>query len=180
MALEGRYLEQFWRTAIILTIVFSLGIWNVLLQETSGSTTNQRENVAEKQSHPYVILVSIDGFRHDYIETYDAPNLKSLAEGGVTAKSLIPSYPSMTFPNQYTLVTGMYPGNHGIVANDFIDPKREDRFNRNNPSTLLDGSWYGGTPLWVAAEQQGTHQVPVYVHAKFAIARIWSVSYALI
>ena len=100
-------------------------------------------------------MVSIDGFRHDYTEIYDAPNLKRFAEDGVRAESLIPSYPSVTFPNQYTLVTGMYPGNHGIVANDFIDRARGDRYNLRDPSAILDRSWYSGTPLWVAAEQQG-------------------------
>ncbi len=100
-------------------------------------------------------MVSIDGFRHDYTEIYDAPNLRRFAEDGVRAESLIPSYPSVTFPNQYTLVTGMYPGNHGIIANDFIDRARGDRYNLRDPSAILDGSWYGGTPLWVAAEQQG-------------------------
>ncbi len=102
-----------------------------------------------------MVMVSIDGFRHDYTEIFNAPNIRRFADEGVRAESLIPSYPSVTFPNQYTLVTGMYPGNHGIVANDFTDPARGDRYYLRDPSAILDGSWYGGTPLWVAAEQQG-------------------------
>ena len=70
---------------------------------------------------PYVILVSFDGFRHDYVEKYDAPNFKSFIKNGVAAKAMIPSFPSKTFPNHYTLVTGLYPDNHGLVDNTFYD-----------------------------------------------------------
>ena len=68
---------------------------------------------------------------------------------------MIPSYPSLTFPNHYTLVTGLYPEHHGIVANSFYDPIRKQRYSYNDPATSSDGSWYGGTPLWVLAEKQG-------------------------
>ena len=68
---------------------------------------------------------------------------------------MIPAYPSVTFPNHYTIVTGLYPEHHGIVANNFYDPIRKEQFSYRDPKTVLDGSWFGGTPLWVLAEEQG-------------------------
>jgi alkaline phosphatase D len=68
---------------------------------------------------------------------------------------MIPSYPSLTFPNHYTLVTGLYPEHHGIIANTFYDPARKETYTLANSKATGDGSWYGGTPLWVLAEQQG-------------------------
>lgn len=104
---------------------------------------------------PYVLLVSLDGFRYDYVDLYGAPNLKRLGAQGVRAKALIPVYPSSTFPNHYSIVTGLYPEHHGIVDNFFFDPQRNRRYQYSAPETGRNGSWYGGTPLWVLAEQQG-------------------------
>ncbi|MTI31496.1 alkaline phosphatase family protein [Cytophagales bacterium RKSG123] len=103
---------------------------------------------------PYVILISLDGYRYDYTEKYNAENLKRIASH-IQAKALIPSYPSKTFPNHYTLVTGLYPENHGLVGNEFYDPERKGEYRVRDKATVRDGSWYGGTPLWVLAEQQG-------------------------
>lgn len=103
---------------------------------------------------PYLIMISIDGFRHDYPELYDAKNIIHFAEQGVRAEELIPSFPSKTFPNHYTLVTGLYPEHHGIVANTFYDPVRKEIYKTSDRSKVQDGSWYGGTPLWVLAENQ--------------------------
>jgi alkaline phosphatase D len=113
-------------------------------------------NAAEQISKPYVILVSLDGFRYDYAKRYNAENLLALASEGASApEGMIPSYPSITFPNHYTIVTGLYPEHHGIVANRFYDPARKQVYARTDETTVTDGSWYGGTPLWVLAEQQG-------------------------
>jgi alkaline phosphatase D len=113
-------------------------------------------NSAEQQKKHYVILVSLDGFRYDYAEKYHAQHLLALAAAGATApQGMIPAYPSLTFPNHYTLATGLYPEHHGIVANNFYDPARKQVYRLTDPATVTDGSWYGGTPLWVLAEQQG-------------------------
>ena len=113
-------------------------------------------NAAAQQSKPYVVLVSLDGFRYDYAERYGAKKLLALAARGASApKGMIPSYPSVTFPNHYTIMTGLYPEHHGIVANNFYDPARKERYSGTDPTTNGDGSWYGGTPLWALAEQQG-------------------------
>jgi predicted AlkP superfamily pyrophosphatase or phosphodiesterase len=112
-----------------------------------------RQNSAEQQQKPYVILISADGFRYDYAEKYKANNLLALSNGGVRAAAMIPSYPSLTFPNHYTIVTGLYPSHHGLVNNYFYDPNRKAFYGMRDAKAVRDGSWYGGTPLWVLAEQ---------------------------
>jgi predicted AlkP superfamily pyrophosphatase or phosphodiesterase len=119
-------------------------------------TVDHGPNTPVQQKKPYVVLVSLDGFRYDYAQRYGARNLEALAARGASApQGMIPSFPSLTFPNHYTMVTGLYPAHHGIVANAFYDPARHQRYAFNDPITGNDGSWYGGTPLWVLAEQQG-------------------------
>ena len=83
------------------------------------------DTVPEK---PYVILISFDGFRWDYVNRGISPNLEYLAQEGVSASSLQPSFPTKTFPNHYTIVTGLYPENHGIIYNDFLNPFTGERF----------------------------------------------------
>jgi predicted AlkP superfamily pyrophosphatase or phosphodiesterase len=120
-------------------------------------TADHGPNAAAQQSKPYVVMVSLDGFRYDYARKDGAKHLLALAaEGAIAPEGMIPSYPSLTFPNHYTLVTGLYPEHHGIVANNFYDPARKQRYSYTDPATNRDGSWYGGTPLWVLAEKQGT------------------------
>jgi alkaline phosphatase D len=113
-------------------------------------------NSAQQRHKPYVVLVSLDGFRYDYAQKYGAPNLLAIASRGASAPDgMIPAYPSVTFSNHYTIVTGLYPEHHGIVANSFYDPERKQHYSYSDPKTSADGSWYGGTPLWVLAEKQG-------------------------
>lgn len=119
-------------------------------------TVDHGPNAASHLAKPYVILISLDGFRYDYAVRYHATHLLQLASRGASApEGMIPAYPSITFPSHYTLVTGLYPENHGIVANVFYDPARKQVYDYRDPSAVKDGSWYGGTPLWVLAEQQG-------------------------
>lgn len=103
---------------------------------------------------PTVILISIDGFRHDYLQTYSAPNLQRLAARGVRAEALIPCFPTYTFPNHYSMVTGLYPGHHGIVANEMYDPGFNATFVYNAPEAKKS-RWWGGEPIWVTAHKQG-------------------------
>ncbi|MCB0558146.1 MAG: alkaline phosphatase family protein [Lewinellaceae bacterium] len=104
---------------------------------------------------PYVILISCDGFRYDYVERFRPPHLLQFIEEGVRAASMISSFPSKTFPNHYTIATGMYPEHHGLVDNTFYDPERQDLYKISKRDAVEDGSWYKGTPLWVNAEQNG-------------------------
>ena len=102
-----------------------------------------------------LILISIDGFRWDYLQKYDAPTLRQLAAAGVHAKRLTPSFPSKTFPNHYTLVTGLRPESHGIVSNNFYDPTLKRSFAMSSPVNNTEGVWWGGEPIWITAEKQG-------------------------
>ena len=108
-----------------------------------------------EQDKPTIILISLDGFRWDYPEKAKTPNLDFLINSGVRAKSLIPCFPTKTFPNHYTIVTGLYPENHGIIANNMYDPVRKKQFKLSIPEAIHDSTWWGGEPIWVTAEKQG-------------------------
>lgn len=114
-----------------------------------------QQNAPAQLDKPYVILVSLDGFRYDYVDRFQPPNLLKFIREGVAAESMIPSYPTKTFPNHYTIATGLFPENHGLVANTFIDPDRKETYRIGNREAVEDGTWYGGVPLWVHAEQNG-------------------------
>jgi alkaline phosphatase D len=110
-------------------------------------------NLTAFAQRPYVVLVSLDGFRYDYAERYHAGNLLAIARAGAAAEGLMPVFPSVTFPNHISIVTGLYPEHHGIVDNAFYDPSRKDaRYEMGTASR--DGSWYRAKPLWVVAEEQ--------------------------
>jgi len=126
-------------------------------------TVDHAPNTPQQIAKPYVILVSLDGFRYDYAKRYHADHLLALAIHGASApEGMLPAYPSITFPNHYTIITGLYPEHHGIVANSFYDPGRKQTYSYHNSKAVADGSWYGGTPLWVLAEQQGMRSASFY------------------
>jgi predicted AlkP superfamily pyrophosphatase or phosphodiesterase len=102
-----------------------------------------------------VLLVSLDGFRADYIERPVAQRLRALAERGVRAERMIPAFPSKTFPNHYTIVTGLYPEHHGIIANAMYDASIGKRFTLVDTAVTHDPRWWGGEPLWTTVERQG-------------------------
>ena len=112
-------------------------------------------NRAEHRQKPSLLLVSFDGFRADYLDRFDLPNFRRVMARGIRARGMHPVFPTITFPNHYSLVTGLYPEHHGIVENSFFDPVRNAAFSFRNPLTVTDGSWYGGEPIWVTAERQG-------------------------
>lgn len=102
-----------------------------------------------------LLLISIDGFRADYLQRSLSPTLQMLADDGVRARAMQPSFPSLTFPNHYTLVTGRYPDDHGIVDNSMVDP-RLGSFSLDNRSAVGDGRWWDqAEPIWVSADKQG-------------------------
>ena len=112
---------------------------------------NAREHIGK----PSLLLVSFDGFRADYLDTYQLPNFRRVMARGTRALGMRPVFPTITFPNHYSLVTGLYPENHGIVENSFFDPARNAQYSFRNYATVSDGTWYGGEPIWVTAERQG-------------------------
>ncbi len=97
----------------------------------------------------------MDGFRSDYIERVETPHLDRVIAGGVRAEGLIPPFPSKTFPGHYTLVTGLYPGHHGIISNNMRDPGWPEEFGLDRRREVENGRWWGGEPIWVAAQRQG-------------------------
>jgi predicted AlkP superfamily pyrophosphatase or phosphodiesterase len=139
---------------LLLIACFVSSVAALAQVDTTQKVVPGRVNSPEQQQKPYVILISVDGFRHDYAEKYNTANLNRLAAQGVKAESMIPAFPSKTFPNHYTIVTGLYPAHHGLINNSFYDPKRKESYRMSDRSKVEDGSWYGGVPLWVLAEQQ--------------------------
>jgi predicted AlkP superfamily pyrophosphatase or phosphodiesterase len=143
------------RFLFIVLLFFSLPIAVLGQSIAPVITVDHGPNAPQQLTKHYVILVSLDGFRYDYAKLYHADHLLALAAEGASApEGMLPSYPSITFPNHYTIVTGLYPEHHGIVANSFYDPGRKETYSYRDKS-VTDGKWYGGTPLWVLAEEEG-------------------------
>ncbi|MGA8780664.1 MAG: ectonucleotide pyrophosphatase/phosphodiesterase, partial [Terracidiphilus sp.] len=157
-------LRAVWRfalTAILLAVGFTapqslLGQGTTFNPALPLTHVDNGSNSAWAQSQHYLVLVSLDGFRWDYARRDNTRNLLALGRSGVWApEGMLPSYPSLTFPNHYTIVTGLYPEHTGIVANSFLDPARNARYSMMDSEAVTDGSWYGGVPLWSLAESQG-------------------------
>jgi predicted AlkP superfamily pyrophosphatase or phosphodiesterase len=104
-----------------------------------------------------LLLISLDGFRWDYCELHPAetPNLRRLKTEGASARGLIPVFPSNTFPNHYSIATGLRPSHHGIINNNFFDPTVGQFFHYNQPASVHEARWWGGEPIWITAVRQG-------------------------
>lgn len=109
-----------------------------------------------------VILISIDGWRWDYLERFAPPTLSLLAAQGVRAAGLIPQFPSKTFPNHYTIVTGLTLAHHGIVSNNMRAPDIPGDFSMSNRDVLADPRWWGGEPIWNTVERHGKVAAPLF------------------
>ena len=109
----------------------------------------------------YTVIISLDGLRWDYLDTYDVPFMNQLAHDGVKAV-MQPSFPSKTFPNHYTLATGLTPDHHGIITNTFWDRERGVEFSLGNKDTRSKGYYYGGDPVWLTAKPQGVTTATVF------------------
>ncbi|WP_235902770.1 alkaline phosphatase family protein [Sandarakinorhabdus oryzae] len=126
----------------------------LLLAACSGRPPPATLATAAQPAHP-VILISVDGLRADYLQRGLTPNISGLAARGVTTRAMRPSFPSLTFPNHYTLVTGLRPDHHGLVNNKMQDAML-GRFTMANRSAVEDARWWnGGEPIWVTAERAG-------------------------
>lgn len=113
------------------------------------------ENSEAAMRAPYVLMISIDGYRHDYTKKYAPRFLSKFAKEGVALRSLIPSFPTKTFPNHYSLVTGLYPGHHGIVANHFYAPDLDLEYKLSDRDAVTNPKFYSGVPLWNLSQEQG-------------------------
>ncbi|HSI88714.1 MAG TPA: ectonucleotide pyrophosphatase/phosphodiesterase [Pyrinomonadaceae bacterium] len=134
-----------YRNRVVLVIVSAI----VAL---SACAAAQQRTPAQDQS---ILLISIDGFRDDYFELYKPPTINRLASEGTRAKWMLPAYPTKTFPNHYTIVTGLYPDNHGMIENNMWDPETNAVFGLNRREEVENPRWWGGEPIWNTAQKQG-------------------------
>ena len=135
-----------------LMILFSVIGCNA--SEQSGSISGENNQIYGEPGTP-LILISIDGFRWDYFDKVDTPNLDKIINEGVKAEGLKTSYPSKTFPNHISIVTGSYPSNHGIISNYFYDAEFDEYFYIGAGSKAAqDGKWIDREPVWVTVEKQ--------------------------
>lgn len=144
------------------------------------SIINSQVTVNSKSSleKPYLMLISLDGFRWDYVERFKPPHLTEFINSGVKAASLVPSFPSKTFPNHYTIATGMYPDNHGILGNLFYSYEKKKTYNIRSREMVEDGSFYGGTPIWIQAAKAGMVTASYFfVGTEANIQGIWPTYY---
>lgn len=119
-----------------------------------ATDAGNHDSTASAPEPPLLVLLSLDGFHPDYLQRGRTPTLNQLAADGVQAQWLIPSFPSKTFPNHYTIVTGLIPDHHGIVDNVMLDPEL-GRFTLSDRSAVGDGRWWQGEPVWITAHRQG-------------------------
>ncbi len=108
-----------------------------------------------EEAHDPVLLISIDGFMNEYVDRNETPNIDRIIAGGVWAESLIPVFPTLTFPTHHSMSTGLFVENHGIIANSFYAYDHEERFSYGPPDNQNDERWWGGEPIWITAERQG-------------------------
>src|SRR4051812_33745935 len=130
------------RFFLILTLLLS-----ALLGCASGRSPGIRSQASTASPSSTLLLISLDGFRWDYLDRYPAPHLRELAQQGARAEGLVPVFPSLTFPNHYTIVTGLYPEHHGIIANEMYDPQLGQTFQIHDREAVVRSEWWGGEPL---------------------------------
>ena len=135
------------RKFLLLVLYFFLLVLTSTAQEKKGRVT---------------VILSLDGFRWDYPEKSSTPTLNLIAEEGVKAESLIPSFPSKTFPNHYTIATGLYPDHHGLVNNSFYDRTLNMSYAIGNKNARFNPDFYGGEPIWITAQKQGVRTASYY------------------
>ena len=137
---------------LLLSVVVAA---TTLRAQSSAPSGSGGHNEPRHAAAPTIVLLSLDGFRYDYLDRYPGPNFARLLAHGVRAEGLIPAFPSKTFPNHFTIVTGLEPQHHGLVANRFFDPARNASYGMSDTLAVRDGTWYHGEPVWVTAERQG-------------------------
>ena len=132
----------------------SLALLGASLLAACASTGPAPSVATATTAPPTVLLLSIDGLRADMVERGHSPNLARLAREGVRSVGMSPSYPSLTFPNHYTLVTGLRPDHHGIIHNSMRAEDLGD-FRLDNRDAVTNPAWWGGEPIWVGVEKAG-------------------------
>ena len=139
------------RVTALLLVCLLLPAWSAVAADQATGGVNS----PDRHGAPYVVLFSIDGFRWNFSELADTPAMDRMAAEGMTAEYLQPVFPTLTFPNHYSIATGSLPRRHGLVGNSFPDTERLHWYDYKDRSTVQDGGWYQLEPLWVTAEKQG-------------------------
>jgi len=132
--------------------------WTLLLllaAAAAAASGSGGVNAPEHRDKPYLVLVSLDGFRWDFPDLHDTPALDRLAANGVRAERMIPVFPTLTFPNHYSIATGLYPASHRLIGNTFPNADLSEWYSLRRREAVQDGKWYAGEPVWVAAEKAG-------------------------
>jgi len=129
---------------------FLLLLWVLIV----SCNPQQNEQIKQDETNK-LLLISFDGFMNEYIERNETPNFDQLIANGVKAEYLIPIFPTKTFPTHYTIATGLYAENHGIISNSFPDKKLEKEVSYGPVDSPNDERWWGREPIWITAEQQG-------------------------
>ncbi|KAI8978778.1 Phosphodiest-domain-containing protein [Trametes punicea] len=123
-----------------------------------GTRKLKTEGLVSNGTHEFrksALIVSIDGLRADYLDRGLTPHLLAISKDGLRAKSMKPIFPTLTFPNHWALMTGLYAESHGIVANNFWDPTTGREFHYNRADSSWNASWWYGEPMWETAERAG-------------------------
>lgn len=123
---------------------------------------NAPDSIAQNQKNNTTVILSLDGFRWDYPAKTSTPALNRIARDGVKAVSLIPSFPSKTFPNHYTIATGLVPDHHGLVNNAFYYMELDKPYSLSNKVARFNPVFYGGEPIWITAKKQGVKTASFY------------------
>ena len=138
-----------------------LYLWVLLLLGTGCNRNtfmrigSELKNSKKARQQPYLILISMDGYRWDYTARFQPRHISEFIANGAQAESMIPSFPSKTFPNHYTIATGMYPDNNGLLDNSFYNFEKKEIYRIRDRDKVEDGTWYSGTPIWVQAAKAG-------------------------
>lgn len=133
------------------------GAYNATGTRRASPATNSPKTVSNGTSlfAPTTLLISLDGFRADFLHRDLTPTLAAFIRAGVSPKYMLPSFPSVTFPNHFTLVTGLYPESHGVVGNTFWDPESKEEFYYTDPARSMKPEWWRAEPIWELAEKEG-------------------------
>ncbi|KAF7559828.1 hypothetical protein G7046_g4334 [Stylonectria norvegica] len=151
-----------WRRWVFIHTLIAIG-FAILILISWKLSKNRRSGKVEPKNlisngtalfAPTTLIISLDGFRADFLQRGLTPTLDKFVAQGVSPKWMNPSFPSVTFPNHYTIATGLYPESHGVVGNTFWDPELKSEFFYTDPNRSLDPKWWGGEPFWVTAERQ--------------------------
>lgn len=151
------YLCSLFRASNMKKLIIPGCIFTILLSLLSACSSSPKGPYTDR----YVVVLSLDGFRSDYPERADTPTLDSLAKAGVRA-DFRPSFPSVTFPNHYTMATGLHPDHHGLINNFFYAEELDKIYTIGNRKAVENPDFYGGEPIWNTAQKQGLKAASFY------------------